>query len=306
MGAIEGAGDAGFWLDFALSVLRMATPLMLAALGGVLSEKAGVVNLALEGQMLVGAFLAALFAHQVQLLPALGSFMGPAWVGWWAGGLAGMVLALILGFLTITCHAQQIVTGTGLNMLAMGLCPVLAFGIYGASGSTPSLDMGARLTWEPTLVALSLPLLLAAFFRWTKGGLWVKVAGENPLVLLSSGLSPAKVRYGAVLLSGLFAGWGGASLSLALSSSYSRDMTAGRGFIALAAVVLGRWHPLGAMAACLLFGATEAMQMRLQATAIFVPPALIQIFPYGVTLLVLALGVGRMKPPRALGQGLRL
>lgn len=310
----------GFLSDFFLSTLRMATPLIFAAMGGVLCERSGVVNIALEGQMLVGALMAALVAHQVQVqVVASGAgqgflSIGAGWLGWWAGGLAGLIMALVLSFLSITCKSQQIITGTGLNMLAMGLCPTIAFGVYGVSGSTPTLEALSRLAWEPTAMALGLPVVFAAFLRWTKGGLWLTVAGENPSVLLASGLSAVKVRYGAVLVSGLLAGWGGASLSLALSSSYSRDMTAGRGYIALAAVVLGKWHPLGAMGACFLFGAAEAMQMRMQTPetlppvfrmvsgAMAWPPSLIQILPYGAALVVLAFGVGRMRPPQGLGR----
>ena len=283
--------EAGVLVDLLAAALRMGSPLVLAAMGGMLAERSGVVNIALEGKMLVGALAAAMVAF----------WTTSSWIGFAAAGAVGSLMALLLGVLCLETRAQPIIVGTGINMLALGLCPLLAFAVYGVTGSTPTLPPKARLEGTFLLVAWVVPWVLWLFLRGFYGGLWTHAAGENPEALAAVGRSFKWTRYGALAASGFLTGLGGASLSLALSSSYAREMSAGRGFMALAAVVLGKWHPLGTLAACFFFGLVEALQMRLQSSgAVYIPSGLLQIFPYLATLLVLLVGVGTTRAPRAL------
>jgi ABC-type uncharacterized transport system permease subunit len=281
-------------IDLIAASLRMGSPLVLAAMGGLLAERSGVVNIALEGKMLFGALIAAVVAYGTQ----------SPWLGALAAGLVGTVMALGLGVLCLETRAQPIIAGTALNMTAAGLCPLLAFALYGVTGSTPTLPPESRLESPIIFVAWFLPWIIWLFFRLFYGGMWIHAAGENPEALAAVGKSPRKIRYGALGISGFLTALGGAILSLGLSSAYAREMTAGRGFMALAAVVLGKWNPLGTLGACLFFGLVEAMQMRLQSLAVLqIPSGILQIFPYLATLLVLLVGVGPMRPPKALSQG---
>lgn len=283
-------------LDLAMSSLRLATPLIFAAMGGLLSERSGVINIALEGKMLIGAFAAAVAAHAT----------GSAWAGLLAGGGAGLLLALAYGGLVLPLKANQIVAGTGINMLAAGVPPFVAKILYDVTGSTPGLSMEERFASAPQWLAIATALALAAWLTWTRAGLWLQIAGEHPASLVAAGVRLKAVRWWAVLMAGFFAGVGGASLSVFLSSSYSRNMSAGRGFIALAALILGKWRPLPALAACLLFGLADALQIRLQGVEVAglgrVPVQFIQILPYLATLVVLAGFVGRARAPKALGR----
>jgi ABC-type uncharacterized transport system permease subunit len=283
-------------LELGASTVRLATPLVFAALGGFLSEKAGIINIALEGKMLIGAFAAAAVAHAT----------GNPWLGLVGGGMAGLLLAAIYANVTIQWKADQIVAGTGLNMLAMGLVPFLAKVFYDVTGSTPPLALDERFHIAPSLLALGLALLLPLWLYKTKSGLWMTFAGEHPQALQAAGVSVRTVRWTAVLAAGFLAGIGGASLSVYLASGYARNMTAGRGFIALAALIFGKWRPIPVVLSCLFFGLTDALQMRLQGVSIAglgeVPVQFIQILPYAVTLLVLGGLVGRAAAPSALGQ----
>lgn len=285
------------FLDLFASTVRLATPLIFAALGGFFSERSGVINIALEGKMLIGAFAAAAVAH----------WTGSPWLGLMAGGLAGTLLAGVYAGVTINGQADQIVAGTGINMLAMGLVPFLAKAFYGVTGSTPPLAMEERFQLAPPLVALGLAIVLPVWFRKSRSGLWVTFAGEHPLALQAAGVSVRKVRWISVLIAGFLAGVGGASLSVFLASGFARNMTAGRGFIALAALIFGKWRPIPVVLSCLFFGLTDALQMRLQGVAVegvgVVPVQFIQILPYIVTLFVLGGFVGRASAPSALGQG---
>ena len=278
------------------STLRVSTPLVFASLGGLCSERSGVINIALEGMMLAGALGAAvgtLATHS----PWLGSLCGMA---------AGLVLAAIYGFFVIKLRADQIIAGTAINMLALGTTPFLCKVLYDVTGSTPMIPADQRFRSAPTIAAWLVVVLLWAFLARTRGGLRLGFAGENPEALQTAGISVIRVRWIAVLASGALAGLGGVALSLQLSSSFSRSMTGGRGFIALAALIFGKWKPVPAALACLLFGFAEAVQMRLQGVSIgtlgTVPVQFIQILPYVVTILVLAGFVGRSRAPKALAQ----
>ena len=277
------------------STLRMATPLIFAALGGLFSERAGVINIALEGIMLMGAFGAAAVTFATHS-PWLGS----------AGGIAaGLVIAALYALFVIWLRSNQIVAGTAINMLALGLTPFLCKILYDVTGQTPAIPMADRFQSAPLYLSWALVTLCWFWLKYTRSGLWLGFAGEYPEALDAAGLRVNRVRWAAVLVSGALAGLGGASLSIFLSSSFSRNMTAGRGFMALAALIFGKWKPLPTAFACVLFGFAEAVQIRLEGAKFgdgqTIPVQFIQILPYVVTVLVLAGFVGRSRPPKALG-----
>jgi general nucleoside transport system permease protein len=286
-------------LQLLSSTLRVSTPLIFAALGGMFSERSGVINIALEGMMLVGAFGAAvgtLATHS----PWLGSACG---VG------AGTLLALVYGLFVIRLRSNQIVAGTAINMLALGLTPFLCKLQYDVTGQTPAIPIEERFQSAPLYLSWLLVVGCWLWLKYTRQGLWLSFAGEHPEALDAAGIRVNRVRWAAVLVSGALAGMGGASLSVFLSSSFARNMTAGRGFMALAALIFGKWRPVPTAVACLLFGFAEAVQIRLQGVVLWgkdpIPVQFIQIFPYLVTLLVLAGFVGRSRAPKALGKVFR-
>ena len=279
------------------STFRVSTPLLFAALGGLCSERSGVINIALEGLMLIGAFAAA-----VGTVAAHSPWLGAACrLG------AGMTLAAVYGVFVIRFRSNQIVAGTAINMLALGLTPFLCKILYDVTGSTPAIPAAERFQSAPFYWSWLAVGLCWFVLKFTRVGLWLKFAGEHPHALEAAGVRVNRVRWLAVLLSGALAGLGGASLSIFLSSSFSRNMTAGRGFIALAALIFGKWRPVPTALACLLFGFSEAVQVRLQLQGITLwghltlPVQLIQILPYVVTILVLGGFVGRSRAPKALG-----
>lgn len=266
-------------LAFAMSILRVSAPLVLTAMGGLISERSGVVNIALEGFMLIGAFVAACFSL----------WFHSAWMGWMAGGVAGMAIAGIYALFVIEFESEPVVAGTALNLLMIGSIPLANKILFNSTGSTPALGVDSRFEFEPIVWSLGLPIILYFWLQNTSSGFWVSFAGRKPEALAPQGVSLKKVRTISVLLSGLFAAWGGATLSLFLSSAYSPLMSGGRGFMALAAVIFGRWNPLLTALACLFFGLTEALQIRLQGVVIGdvkIPVQFIQILPFIVTLIV--------------------
>jgi len=280
-----------------MATLRLATPLVFASMGGMMSERSGVVNVALESFMLIGAFVGAVAAH----------FAAHAWMGWFAALLAGLMIGALYALFVIELHADQIITGMAFNLLVMGVIPFLTKIIFNSTGSTPALPIEIRFSFEPLLMAFALVILLTWWLHKTRSGLWLLFAGEHPEALMASGVSPRKVRWAAVTLSGGFAAWGGASLSLFLASSYSPLMTGGRGFMALAALIFGKWKPLPAFFACLLFAFADAVQIRLQGVqinGIEIPVQFVQILPYIVTIVALAGFIGASRPPKALGKEL--
>jgi ABC-type uncharacterized transport system permease subunit len=283
------------FLALLLSTVRVSTPLLLAALGGLLSERSGVINIALEGLMIVGALGAAVVANSTH----------SPWLGALAGAASGMALAGLYAVVVIRLRANQIVAGTAINFLAAGLAPFVCKILYGVTGSSPALPLTDRFAYQPVILAWGSLLLVALWMRSTHSGLWVQFAGEHPQALEASGVRVNRVRSVAVLASGALAGLGGASLSIFLSSSFSRNMTAGRGFMALAALIFGKWKPVPTAVACLLFGFADALQIRLQGVVLWgsepIPVQFIQVLPYIVTILVLAGVVGQSRAPRALG-----
>lgn len=270
--------------------LIKATPLILAALGGVLSERSGVINIGLEGIMIAGAF-AAVCVSGATGNPLLGAA---------AGVVAGAALAALLALVATRFAFDQIVAGTGLNLVALGGAAfglVLVFGQPGASREVPAL--GAAGASALTILAFALAAALAFVLANTPLGLRVRACGENPLAAAAAGIDPLRTRFWCVVAGGAIAALGGVYLSLAELDVYSDGMTAGRGYIALAAVIFGRWTPLGATGAALFFGFFSALQYSLQRTGI--PSELMQALPYIAALAALAGFAGRVRAPAADG-----
>jgi simple sugar transport system permease protein len=245
--------------------------------------------------MLIGAFTAA----------SVGFYTKSAWLGWMAAGLAGVILSFLIAWLNINRKADQVVVGMAVNLLVMGLVPFLSKIIFDSTGSTPSMELQDRFTFEPLLMGFMAVVLVHFLFSSTQLGLWISFAGEKPETLISNGISVTKTRWFSVLLGGALAAWGGASLSVFLASAYSPQMTSGRGFMALAALILGKWKPGFVLLACLFFGLTEAIQIRLQGVPVMgvvLPVQWVQMIPYVVTVIALAGFLGRSRPPQALGQ----
>jgi general nucleoside transport system permease protein len=286
------------------ATLRVATPLVLCAMGGLFSEKSGIIDVGLEGKMLAAAFFAA----------TVSAVTGSAWLGVGAAVLAAEALALLHGFACITHRGNQVVSGVALNILAAGLTVVLGAAWFGRGGQTPPLSGDQRLM--PLLLpdagdnVLVYGALAAVPLTWwlverTRFGLRLRAVGEMPLAVDAAGISVAWLRYRAVLLCGLLAGLAGAYLSIAQNAGFSRDMTAGQGFIALAAIIFGKWRPFPTFGACLLFGLLDAVAIRLQGVRLpglgEVPVQLIQALPYLLTVFLLAGFIGRAIAPRAAG-----
>lgn len=279
-------------LSLSLATVRLSTPLILGALGALLSERSGVVNICIEGFLLVGAFFGAAGALHFH----------SEWWGFWMAGVAGAALAACYTLFVLHARANQVVAGMAINLIASGLTPFVSMLWYQNTLGTPSLGYDDRFFWFPSIAAAMVFVLLNAWYHHTPAGMWLRFAGEHPQALATAGVSVKKVRWAAVVGSGVLAGWGGASLSLQLSSSFVTEMAAGRGYVALAALILGKWHPVGAVLACLFFGLTDALQIRWQAEEIGIPVQIVQMMPYVITLVVLAIWVGRSRGPAALGE----
>jgi len=288
-------------LSLIASTIRLATPLVLAALGGLFSERSGVINIALEGKMLAGAFTAAAVTYAADNKLHLGA--ASPWVGLLAGMLAGLFIAVIYAVSCIKFKAEQVVSGAAINILMLGIPGFLSGAFFLSSGSTPQLPKDHLLPQSPVIIAITILALVALIWYVlykTPFGLRLRSVGENPEAADTAGVSVSRMRYAGVLLSGLLAGVGGAYLSIGQNSLFTRNMTAGRGFIALAALIFGKWHPVGAFLACLLFGFADAIAIRMQGV-VDIPVQFIQIIPYVLTLVVLAGFIGRATPPRAIG-----
>jgi simple sugar transport system permease protein len=285
-----------FTIALIWSTIRLSTPLILAALGGLYSERSGVINIALEGMMLAGAFTAAAVTHAA----------GNPFVGLLAGMGAGMLIAAIHAVACIRYRADQVVTGTAINILMIGMPPFLSGAFFLSSGSTPQIAKEHLIPWTPIVIAFALvPITWYVLYK-TPFGLRLRSVGENPEAADAAGVRVAKMRYAGVLLSGVLAGIGGAYLSIGQSSLFTRNMTSGRGFIALAALIFGKWRPVQTMLACLLFGFTEAITIQMQGVVKLpsgedIPIQFIQMVPYVLTIIVLAGFIGSSRPPKALG-----
>ena len=278
-------------LIFIWQTLRIAIPYLFAAGGGVLAERAGVISLTLEGFMLSGAFGAA-----------LGSFYsGSAWVGILTGVAAGLLFGALHALACVKYRADQVVAGIAINLLVVGLTRFFLSMLFDSSSNSPRVAGFAGFFSNPLiwLGLITLPVV-AWLLRSTVFGLRLRAVGEHPEAATSVGVGVRKVRYLAVMLSGVLAGLGGAYLALD-QHQFTDQMTAGRGFIALAAIIFGRWDPARAAIACLLFAAAEAAQIRLQSLDVL-PSQFVEMIPYLLTIIALAGLVGRSRAPAALGK----
>lgn len=283
-------------LSILTQILRIAVPYLFAASGGVIAERAGIISLSLEGYMLTGAFSATLGTY----------YSGSPWIGVLCGMAGGLVFGLIHAVATIRYRADQVVTGIAINLLAIGVTRFFLKLAFASSSNSPRIGgFGGRaaahgfdnpLLWMGLLVA---PLLAFVLFR-TPFGLRVRAVGEHPDAAASLGINVSFVRYFAVALSGILAALGGVFLAMD-QHQFTDQMTAGRGFIAVAAVIFGRWDPVRAALACLLFAAAETLQIQLQGTQL-IPSQFVEMIPYLLTIIALAGVVGRAVPPAALGK----
>ena len=292
------------------STIRNATPLVFAAMGGMFSERSGVVNIALEGLMLISAFAGVVGAY----------LSGSAWVGLGFAMAAGLSFALIHALMCVTFEADQIISGTAINLLALGGTGFLMVEVFGQGGTSPRVPrfgslgipvlqdiplIGPALFDQSLLVYLMyvlVPITFFVVFR-TPFGLRLRATGEVPEAVDTAGVSVARMRYYGVGLSGILAALGGAYLSMGLLSAFTEGMTNGRGFIALAALIFGRWNPVGAAGAALLFGFAQAITFRAGQEA--VPVEFLQMLPYILTIIVLAGFGGRAIAPAAIGKPYR-
>ena len=318
---------ADLWLQFILTIdatLRVATPLILCAMAGIFSERAGIIDISLEGKMLMGAFGAATVA----------AVTGSPVLGLGAAMLISVVLSLLHGFACITHKGNQVISGLAINILASGLTVTLGIAFFARGGQTPLLSgdqrfgaihlpfadwLGAHipligtiykeiLSGHNILVWLALFLVGATYavlFK-TSFGLRLRAVGEKPEAIDSAGLSVSRLRFQAVIIAGLLTGLAGAYLSTAHGAGFVREMTAGKGYIALAAMIFGKWRPGPALAACLMFGFLDALAARLQGVSLpyigEVSTDLILALPYVMTVVLLAGFIGSARPPKAIGE----
>lgn len=275
-------------LDFIAAALRIATPLLLAALGELLAERAGVLNLSVEGAMLCGCLGAAIGADAT----------GNPYLGLVAGGVGGLLVAAAFSAIAIWGRADQVIVGTALTLGAVGVTGLWYRWAFGAEGLGLTLP---TLVWAPSFLAAGLVLTVVWGLRATMG-LRLRAVGESASAATAMGIGVVRYRAMAVLMGGLLAGLGGATLVLAQVGTFAERMTAGRGFIAIAIVVLGRWKPLGVLVAAIGFGALTASQFAFQALGLDLPYQLFIVLPYAVALLALAGVGGRVRAPADLGR----
>ena len=305
------------------STLRLAAPLLLACLAGLFSERAGIFDIGLEGKMLVSAFFSA----------AVAAVSGSVWMGLAAGITASLMLALVHGLASITFRGNQLISGVAINFLASGLTALVGQNWFGLGGRTPALEGAARflrLDWPLAETLAGVPILgpiyrelvsghtllvyvaiLAVPVTWwvlfrSRFGLRLRAVGENPAAVDTAGISVTALRYRAVLICGLLCGIAGAYLATGMAAGFVREMTAGKGYIALAALIFAKWRPWHALYACLLFGLLEAIGIRYQSIELpgigTIPGQFMQALPYILTVVILAGVVGKAVPPRAGGQ----
>jgi simple sugar transport system permease protein len=304
------------------STLRLSTPLVLAALAGLFCERSGVIDIGLEGKMLAGAFAAATMA----------AVTGSAWLGLLAAVVVSVLFALLHGVACVTYRGNQVVSGVAINILVVGLTVTLGMAWFERGGQTPPLTEDARfmaLIWPGAEVLAQVPVLgtvyaellsghnllvylafLAVPLTWwivyrTRFGLRLRATGENPAAVDTAGISVIRMRYAALICCGMLCGIAGAYLSTAHNAGFIRDMTAGKGYMALAAMIFGQWRPVRVMFACLLFGFLDAISVRLQGVEMplvgEIPVQLIQALPYVLTVVLLAGFIGRAVAPKASG-----
>jgi ABC-type uncharacterized transport system permease subunit len=287
--------EQNIFVEIILSSLRLSVPLVFAAMGGILSERAGIANIALESYLLFSAFAAAAVTAITQNIA----------LGVTAGLLASAMVGASFAFVCIKGRGDQIVVGTAFNLFALGLIPLLSKSIFGMSGSTPALPASSRISsyWIFVVIAIACVFLVHVVFKYSRHGLRIHSAGENPLALETQGVPSAKVQYRAVIEGSLIAGLGGIYLVLVQASGFTRNMSAGRGFIALAAIIFGAWKPIPTLLACFFFGLTDAVQMQMQGMKVgstIIPNQFIQILPYVIALIIVSFFSRSIIPPKAI------
>jgi simple sugar transport system permease protein len=309
--------DLASFLQILESTIRLATPLLFACLAGLFSERAGVFDIGLEGKMLVAAFAAASASYAT----------GNVWVGVLAGIVASLMFAAIHGLASITFRGNQLISGVAINFLASGLTVVLGTSWFRLGGQTPPLVGGMRFDDAPLIHLLGLPetpvmelffghsvlvyvsLAIVPLTWWvlyrTRFGLRLRAVGENPAAVDTAGVSVTGLRFAAVAITGVLCGLAGAYMSMGLSAGFLKEMTAGRGYIALAALIFAKWRPWYALMACMLFGLLDAVAIRFQNIDlgfVVIPVQFTQALPYILTVIILAGFVGKAIPPRAGGE----
>jgi ABC-type uncharacterized transport system permease subunit len=301
--------DVTIYIALVVSTLRMATPLILAGLGGVFSERSGVVNIAMEGMMLIAAFMGMLVSH----------FTHEPWLGVLAAVASGVAVAALHAVVCIKYKSNQVVSGTAINLFSVGFTGFMLRKVFEHAGQSPPVPkvadwtipliekipvIGAMIGKHTPFVYLSLLAVVISNFVLfkTRLGLRVRAVGEHPKAAETVGVNVFAIRYLCVLLSGALAGLAGASLSLGFLSQFRENMTGGRGFIALAAMIFGKWTPYGTLGACLLFGFADALQILSQTLGLtFIPRDFLLMAPYILTMAALAGVIGRSVPPAASG-----
>lgn len=290
------------------AAVRIAAPLLLAALGEIVSEKAGVINIGLDGYMLAGCLAGFLGAY----------YTGSCWIGMLTGLFAGLLLSLLHAYLSISLHTDQTVNGIAVNLVATGLTGLVYRSVFGISTSPPRISplgiikvpflseipfIGPVLFQQSPVVYLAFiiaAIIWIVLFK-TSFGLNLRATGEKPEAADTAGINVKKMRYFGVIVAGALAGLGGAFLSVAQLGNFTEGMTAGRGFIALAVVIFGKWSPFGAILASMLFGLSYALQLALQALSVKVPHQFLLMLPYLLTIVALAVARGKKGSPQALG-----
>jgi simple sugar transport system permease protein len=299
--------NLNFFTDYLIASLRLAVPLAFAALGGLFSERSGVINIALEGMLLSGAFASA-----------VGAFLtGNVWLGLLLAIIVGGIVGLLHAYLCVSLRVDQLVSGLAINLTVAGLTSFWARILFnsGQAQKLPAINLipipglanipiiGSLIFNQDPLIYLL--FLLVPFTTYlifcTSLGLSLRAVGEYPRAADTTGISVTSVRYVAVIISGCLASLGGAYLTLVHVNFFVEGMSAGKGFIALAALIFGRWHPVSTTLACLLFGATEALQLRIQAFNLNIPYQFLVMLPYIIALLALVGLAGKSTPPAALG-----
>ncbi len=279
-------------MTFLMQVLRISGPYGLAALAGTFSELGGMINIALEGILLSGALGATLAAH----------WTGSPWLGVLAGIFAGMLLACLHAWASLCCRVDQIISSLACNFLAAGLCRFILKLVFNSTSNSARID--GLSPWGPCDPFIVLFFVIAGLCHWavyrTRFGLRLRAVGENPKAAESLGVAVRAIRFKGVLISGALAGLGGAWLALE-QRQFTDGMSGGRGYIALAAVILGRWTPLGAVGAAIFFGLAESLQIILQAYGVKIPTQFVQMIPYLMTLAAVAGIAGKSRPPAANG-----
>lgn len=299
--------STGFWIELLSSGLRLGAPILIAALGEIIAERSGVINIGMEGMILVGA-LFAVFTSDITRSPYIAILGGMA---------AAAVIALIFAFITITLASDQIITGTAINIMILGLTSYLfrlAWGLEGITRTVPAFTRVAipilseipvigQIFFRQTIMVygiyLTVPIFYFLIYR-TQWGLTLRSVGEHPRAADTVGISVTRTRYLAVIIGGMMSGVAGAALSLSNANLFAEGMSAGRGFMALAAVIFAQWNPYGAALACFFFGSADALAVRLQLFSRVLPYQIFATLPYLLTILALIGIVGRARPPRAL------